>query len=88
MVAEDRTNVLKKPRMLVRFCAELVMPAPESRCDLRHALYSEDQECAIPRTLQFVSRRYTHERVGLTQHGFTPPMPGGHQDQDQRQSQG
>jgi hypothetical protein len=40
--------MLKNPKMLVRFCADFVMPAPERNaiyvpnCDLHHALYAED----------------------------------------------
>jgi hypothetical protein len=32
--AEDRARMLKKPKMLVRFCADFVMPAPERKRDL------------------------------------------------------
>jgi hypothetical protein len=87
IVAEESAKMLKKPKMLVRFSADFVMPAPESKRDLRHTLYPEDQESAIQRTLQFASRQYAQGSVGLAQHGFLPPVPGGHQDQNERERQ-
>jgi len=36
IVAEERARMLKNPKMLVRFCADFVMPAPE-----RNAIYCQ-----------------------------------------------